>query len=124
MKLYIINQNGLWGDASSHPLPATVEIFPRIEIGVAEVNGTTISIVDSKFTLDKLTDGINTVKVNGVMCELLLCSTTNGGTNGVRRIHALGQDFRAVLPYLMQIEDLKATTTRHESLLTQKDFFG
>ncbi len=120
MKLFILDKQGVWGDTNSHPLPATVEVIPHAEISTVDVNGKTFSAVGGKFVINDLSDGIASVSVDGVPCEPLFCRNT-GGTP---RINAVGKDLRSILPYLARISQLEATVARHETQLTQKDFFG
>ena len=121
MQLYILDKHGVWGDLNSHPLPATVEVIPHVDIATVEIDGKTISASGGKFIINGVPDGLLSVKVNGVPCEPLFCRTTNAGA---RRINAIGQDLRGILPYLARISSLEERVARHETQLSQKDFFG
>lgn len=122
MKLYIVEGQGIWGDADSHPLPSTVEVVPRVDLGVAEINGQSVGISGGKFTINAgIANGPVAIKVNGVPCEQLYCRTFGGN---VRRVNAVGQDLRAILPVVSRIEALEKIVQRHEGQLGQKDIFG
>ena len=121
MKLYICGNKGFWESADSFPIPLTAQVLPSPMIGVAKVNGAPVGITGGTFPLQDLRDGINTIEVNGVPCESLFCRTVNGG---VRRVHAIAEDLRGLLPYVARIEELESAVARMEAQLKQPDFFG
>lgn len=121
MQLYILDKHGVWGDLNSHPLPATVEVIPHVDIATVEIDGKTISVSGGKFIINDVPDGSLSVKVNGVTCEQLWCRTVSGD---VRRINAIEEDLRGILPFVARIAALEETVARHENHLAQKDFFG
>lgn len=121
MKLYVLDKHGVWGDLNSHTLPVTVEVIPRVDIATVEIGGKTISASGGKFVINDVPDGSLSVKVNGIPCEQLFCRTVHGGT---RRVNAIEQDLRGILPYLARLSALEQTVQRHENQLSQKDFFG
>lgn len=121
MKLYIFGNKGFWESSDSYPLPRTVEVIPSPIAGVANINGQPVGITGGAFPLPELHDGVNTVEVNGVSCESLFCRTVNGS---VRRVHAITEDLRGLLPYIARIEELESAVERIEAQFKQKDFFG
>ena len=120
MKLYLINKKGVWGDANSHPLPLTVEVIPFVEIGTASINEVPCSITNGTFQIKELREGLNTIEINGVACERLMCSSQSG----VQRAHAIGDASRECLPLLERITLLEEIVSRHESTLKNQDFFA
>ena len=120
MKLFIIGNRGLWGDCNSHPLPAVVGVFPRVDLGTAYIDGEPISITDGQFTLDNIADGVHTLTVNGKPCERFFCRSTGG----VKRAVQAADDWRAILPYLIKIDELEKAVARLESQINQPDIFG
>ena len=121
MQLFILDKHGVWGDLNSHTLPVTVEVIPRVDIVTVEIGEKTISTSGGKFVINDVPDGSLSVKVNGVTCEQLWCRTVSGD---VRRVNAIGQDLRGILPYLARLSALEQIVQRHENQLSQKDFFG
>ena len=119
MKLYIIGNTGIFGDAYSHLVPTTVEVVPIVDAGIAYLNGEPIGISDGKFAIANPKEGFNELKIGDAVCEPLFCITTNS----VSRIHAIGTDPRAVLPMLERIEALEKTVARHDSQLATHDIF-
>ena len=120
MKLYLIGNKGIWGDANSHPLPLTIKVIPFVEIGSATINGCRIGLANSEFTIKELREGFNTVEINGISCERLMCVSQSG----VQRAHAIGDASRECLPLIERITSLEEAVARHESTLKNQDFFA
>ncbi|MBE6555517.1 MAG: hypothetical protein E7663_04715 [Ruminococcaceae bacterium] len=119
MKLYLTEDKGVWGDSCSHVLPTTVEVLPYVGTGIVDINGSPHAIKNGTFELPAETGALR-ITVNGKRCESLLSTERNG----VTRACATGEDWRCLLPLLVQLASVKRKVDRHEAQLNKKDLFG
>lgn len=118
MKLYLVKGKWIFGDSAPHNLPLEVETVPYIEAGIAELDGEQISIANGRFAVQKLDKPLSLLTVDGKPCEALLA------THNMTTATAVGRDWRALLPFVADIENHGTDISTLLDAVMPKDIFS